>query len=87
MDHVARSGSKLHDLLASGNHDVIFINESPWYQVGINKLIGRAPDYLVMGSVSNQVYQYFHPVGNGQTKCNMSVYIKKAAMQHHSIKL
>jgi ribonuclease HI len=81
------SGKKLRQLLDSGKWDVVFVADSPWYRIGTNKLIGKAPKFDVMGTVNNRSYQLYQACSNPHKQCYVSAYVKHEVVSAQRVKI
>jgi hypothetical protein len=45
------------NLLERGTYDVLFLVDTPWYEIGANRLLGKEQDeYVINGTVNNGAY-------------------------------
>jgi hypothetical protein len=79
--NVHSSSKRMHSILASNKWDVIFITESPWYQIGSNHKASSLPGFAIMGTTANSAYQLFTAGKDPNKCCYVSAYIHTRIMK------
>ena len=67
-NNVCNNRERVHALLASSKYDVLALVDTPWYQIGANRLLSNKSGHAVFGTVNNSEYQYYHPTGHRQAR-------------------
>jgi hypothetical protein len=79
------SKNRVQEILASNKWDIVFISESPWYQISRNHKTSSADDFTVMGTTANSAYQLFTACSNPKKRCYVSAYVHTKIMRSTTV--
>ena len=85
FNNIVNNKDRVHTLLAESKYDVLCLVDTPWYQIGADRLLNNESGHAVFRTVNNSEYQYFHPTGKLTEKAFIAVYVKKWLLRQMTI--